>query len=230
MISALAEYGERYASLKGEGKVFDHGATERKQLEAVVANLYAAVRGLGTPRSRTAILERLFTERRSIWRMCNAISDIFTPELHAEALALLGERKELRAAAFYAHALASHVKKGPPLVDLGRAIADRDPSAGDERDRGAFRYALIECEKAALDAKDYELVRRLHAASARIAEAPIEPDNRGRAFENPLEEAATAAELAAHRTLSNSLDKSGGFDQFRESLGSDPTCCEKWWN
>ena len=204
LIDALAEYGERYASFEGEGEVLDHGATERKQLEDVVANLYAAIRGLQTPRSRTAILERLFVERRSIWRLCNAISDIFTPEVHAEALALLRARQHARAAAFYAHALSYHVKQGPPLVELGRLIVDWQPS-GAAAERSGFHYALIVCEKAALDAKDYDLVRALHAASAAIADPPIEPDNRGNAFANPLEEAATAAALA--KVLSGDADK-----------------------
>ncbi|MGE3768981.1 MAG: hypothetical protein AB7L94_42405, partial [Kofleriaceae bacterium] len=204
LISALAEYGERYADFAGEGKALDHGASERKQLEDIVANLYAAIRGLKTPRSRTAILERLFVERRSIWRLCNAISDIFTPELHAEALALLAAREHRTAAGLYAHALAQHVKQGPPLVELGRLIVGW-PATGDAHARGTFKYGLIACEKAALDAKEYELVRALHAAVAAIAEPVDEPDHRGRAFTNPLEETTTATALAA--VLSGEADR-----------------------
>ncbi|HRH99048.1 MAG TPA: segregation/condensation protein A, partial [Prosthecobacter sp.] len=56
LIRAFQRILKRFENTKGEGEVLDHGATERKQLEDVVANLYAAIRGLQTPRSRTAIL------------------------------------------------------------------------------------------------------------------------------------------------------------------------------
>ena len=49
----------------------------------MVANLYAAVRGLRTPASREALVERLFAERRAYWRLGSAIGEVWSPELHA---------------------------------------------------------------------------------------------------------------------------------------------------
>jgi predicted DNA-binding WGR domain protein len=198
LIAALTEHAAQFAALTDKGALYDHGKTFADQLEGVVANLYAAVRGLETPGSRTALIERLFAERRSYWRMGSAIKDAFDDALHAEAMTALRARRDARAAGCYAYALVDHVGKAAPLVELAREIVSWQWGA-DPVERGFFHYALTVGEKAALDARDYELVRTLHAAGARIAEPPLEPDDhaRRRGWKNPLEEPDVAKALVA---------------------------------
>ena len=198
LIDALTEYAVRYAAVKGPGGVaLDHGKTEHDQLEDVVSNLYAAVRNLGTPASREALIERLFAERRAYWRMGNALAEIWSPEVHARVMALLAERCDPRAAGCYAYALHDFVKKGAPLVDLARLV--REWQGDTEVARGFLHYALVVGIDAALAARDYDLVRLAHESAAWIAEPPIEPDAhaRGRAWKNPLDDEVTKAALAA---------------------------------
>ena len=208
LIDALTEYGVRFAAARGPGGVvLDHGKTEHDQLEDVVANLYAAVRGLGTPGSREALIERLFAERRAYWRLGSAIGDVWSPELHARVLELLVERRDARAAGTYAYALHDFVKKGQPLVELLRLV--REWQGDTELARGFLHYALVVGIDAALAARDYDLVRLAHESAAWIAEPPLEPDAhaRGRTWSNPLETedgtralaAALSGEAAAER-------------------------------
>ncbi|HEY6039649.1 MAG TPA: hypothetical protein VIV58_35455, partial [Kofleriaceae bacterium] len=209
LIDALTDYGVRFAAAKGPGgAVLDHGKTEHDQLEDLVANLYAAVRGLGTPGSREALIERLFAERRSYWRLGSAIGDVWSPELHARVIQLLAERRDARAAGAYAYALYDFVKKGAPLVDLARLV--REWQGDTEVARGFLHYALAVGIWAALSARDYELVRLAHENAAWIAEPPLSPDAyaRGRTWLNPLDTedgkralaAALSGEAAAERT------------------------------
>jgi len=198
LVDALTEYAVRYAAVKGPGGVvLDHGKTENDQLEDVVSNLYAAVRNLGTPASREALIERLFAERRAYWRMGNALAEIWSSDVHARVMALLAERRDPRAAGCYAYALHDFVKKGAPLVDLARLV--REWQGDTEVARGFLHYALVVGIDAALAARDYDLVRLAHESAAWIAEPPIEPDAhaRDRAWQNPLEDEATKAALAA---------------------------------
>ncbi|MGE5181664.1 MAG: hypothetical protein ACM31C_06365, partial [Acidobacteriota bacterium] len=185
LIDALTEYAVRFAADKQAGE----------RLEDVVANLYAAVRGLDTPASREALIERLFAERRAYWRMANAIGEIWSPEVHARVLALLAERRDARAAGCYAYALADFVRQTPPLADLARLVCEWQGDT--ELARGFLHYALAVGEKAALDLGDLDLVRRAHEAAAWIAEPPLEPDDhaRGRGWQNPLDEPAVAARI-----------------------------------
>ena len=209
LIDALTDYGVRYAAAKGPGgAVLDHGKTEHDQLEDLVANLYAAVRGLRTPASREALVERLFAERRSYWRLGSAIGEIWTPDLHARVMQLLAERRDARAAGAYAYALHEFVKKGAPLVDLAKLV--REWQGDTEVARGFLHYALVVGIWAALEARDYELVRLAHENAAWIAEPALSPDAfaRGRAWQDPLDTedgkralaAALSGEAAAERT------------------------------
>ena len=198
LIDALTEYAVRFAAVKGPGgAVLDRGKTENDQLEDLVANLYAAVRRLGTPASREAIIERLFAERRAYWRMGSAVGDIWAPAVHARVLELLAERRDARAAGCYAYALRDFVKKGAPLVELARLVVEWQ--GDNELARRFLHYALVVGIEAALAVHDDELVRRVHEAAAWIAEPPIEPDQyaRGRDWKNPLDVPATKAALAA---------------------------------
>ena len=198
LIDALDEYATKFADTRGPGGAqLDRGRTEHHELEDVVANLYNAVRGLKTPRARSALLARLVTERRSFWRMGSAIKDTFDDALHAEALAMLRAKRDARAAGCYAYALVDHVKVTAPLLELLREIVDWQPG-DDPIERGFFHYALVVGEVAALGVKDYELVRRAHAACAWIAEPAIEPDDhaRGRGWKNPLAAPEVVAALA----------------------------------
>jgi hypothetical protein len=164
------------------------------------------VRGLNSPRGRSALVARLFAERRSYWRMGSAIKDAFDDELHGEVMAALAARRDCRAAAAYAYTLADHVQKAAHLLDLAREIADWHVG-GDPVERGQFHYALVVGEKAALEGKDYDLVRRIHAARDRLGDTPaLEPDDhaRGRTWKNPFDEPELANQLA--RVLSREAD------------------------
>ena len=196
LIDALTDYGVRYAAVKEPGGAeLDHGKTENDQLEDVVANLYAAVRNMKTPGSRTALAERLFAERRAYWRMGNAIGDIWDRELHEQIMGLLAERKDPRAAGCYAFALREFVRQGPPLVELARLIIEWQ--GDNEIARRFLHYALVVGMIAALDGREYEVVRRTHDAASWIAEPPLEPDDyaRGRGWKNPIDDEATKARL-----------------------------------
>ena len=198
LVDALTEYGVRFAAAKGPGgAVLDHGKTEHDQLEDLVANLYAAVARLKTPGSREALVERLFAERRAYWRLGNAIAQIWSPEVHAQVLARLAERRDARAAGAYAYALQDFVKQGAPLLDLARLV--REWQGDTELARGFLHYALVVGIAAALAAGDHELVRLAHENAAWIAEPPLEPDafTRGLAWTNPLETEDGARALAA---------------------------------
>ncbi|MGW8882254.1 hypothetical protein, partial [Streptomyces mirabilis] len=190
LIEALDEYGRRYAaSTAKDGKVFDHGETEDDLLDDVVANLYSAVRNMNTPRSRTALIERLFTERREYWRMGNAIGNIFSDEVHRETMSALRDRHDGLAAGCYGYALADFVKQGPPKVDLLRELIGW-PVPQEETARRFFKYALVTGIDAALAAEEYELVRAAHAFAASVDGQPLEPDDhaRGNRWTNPLEQ------------------------------------------
>ncbi|MFF5210160.1 WGR domain-containing protein [Streptosporangium sp. NPDC000396] len=206
LIEALNEYGRRFAdSVEKGGKVFDRGETEDDLLKDLVANLYSAVGNMGTPRSRTALIERLFTERREFWRMGNAIGGVFSAEVHREALAMVRERRDGMGAGCYAYALADFVKQGPPKVDLLQELAGW-PVPVEELSRRFFKYALMVGIEAALTAKAYDLVRAAHALASSIAEPPLQPDEHARArrWDNPLETEELAGQLEA--VLSGAAD------------------------
>ncbi|MFF2445403.1 hypothetical protein, partial [Priestia megaterium] len=206
LIGALDEYGLRFAaSARKSGKVFDHGQTEDNLLKDLVANLYAAVRNMKSPRSRTALVERLFTERRAFWRMGSAIGEIFSDEVHHEAMFALHDRRDAMAAGCYAYALAGFVEQGQPKVELLRELADW-PVPQQETARRFFKYALVVGIEAALAAKAYELVRTAHSLASSIAERPLSPDEHssGIQWDNPLERKKTARQLEA--VLSGAAD------------------------
>jgi hypothetical protein len=165
-------------------------------LEDVVANLYAAVRNLKTPAARAALVDRLFAERRSYWRMGRALADIWDPALHAEIMRQLDERKDARAAGAYAFTLREFVKQVPPLVELTAMI--HDWQGDNEVTRGFLHYALVAGMLAALDAGDVEVLRRAHDAASWISEPPLEPDahGRGRTWQSPLDDEELAARIA----------------------------------
>ncbi|WP_433237785.1 WGR domain-containing protein [Streptosporangium sp. CA-135522] len=197
LIEALNEYGRRFAdSTEKGGKVFDRGETEDDLLKNLVANLYSAVGNMGTPRSRTALIERLFTERREFWRMGNAIGGVFSAEVHREALAMVRERRDGTGAGCYAYALADFVKQGPPKVELLQELVGW-PVPVEELSRRFFKYALVVGIEAALTAKAYDLIRAAHALASSIAEPPLEPDEHARAirWDNPLETEELARQL-----------------------------------
>ncbi|WP_306368417.1 WGR domain-containing protein [Nocardiopsis sp. CC223A] len=212
LIGALDEYGRRYAeSDQASSPVLDHGRTLHDQLEDVVANLYSALRNMKTPTSRTALIERLFTERRSIWRMGDAIGEVFSAEVHREVMRRLRESRDHRAAAHYADALAGHVKQRRPKVKLLEEIATW-PVPEDVIERRVFKYALGVGISAALEEKAFDLVRAAHPLLAAIAEDAAEPDAlaRGRAWEDPLAAEDTRALLESVLT--------GAADTARQAL------------
>jgi predicted DNA-binding WGR domain protein len=198
LITAIDEYGARYAASDPEHtRELDHGRTEDHQLEEVVADLYAALLHTGTPETKRAVVERLFTERRAIWRMGNAVGDCFSAELHRDIMVLLAERRDHRAAAHYAYALDEHADKHWPKVKLAAEVADW-PLPEDATERALFKYALIIGAAAALAAKEFALVRAAHALLSRIEQDPVMPDSlvRDRSWTNPLDDDALRAELA----------------------------------
>ncbi|MBG0826783.1 WGR domain-containing protein [Planomonospora sp. ID67723] len=207
VIGALEEYGRRYAEpVGGGGRVVDDDETEDDILEDLVADLYSAVSNMKTPRSRTALVDRLFTERRSYWRMGNAIGDVFGDDLHREVMEKLRDRRDGMAAGCYAYALAGFVKQDPPKLDLLEEIVGWPVPRG-RLARRFFKYALVIGIEAALAAQAYDLVRAAHKLASGIAEPPLEPDRhaRGRRWDNPLEDGETARELAA--VLSGAADE-----------------------
>ncbi|TQM28484.1 putative DNA-binding WGR domain protein [Nocardia bhagyanarayanae] len=188
LIAALDDYGRRYAdSDPAHSAVLSHGQTVDDQLEDVVANLYSAVRNLNSEAARTALIERLFTERRSVWRMGNALGEIFSAEAHREIMGRLRERHDYRAAAHYANAVTDHVKQRWPIVELLREISGW-AAPPDETDQRVFKYALVVGIVAALEADEYDLVRTAYASWESMAADAVEPDSlsRGRDWIDPL--------------------------------------------
>ncbi|MEV0294761.1 SMI1/KNR4 family protein [Nocardia sp. NPDC050710] len=198
LIAALDDYGRRYAeSDRANSPVLSHRQTMDGQLEDVVANLYSAVRNLNSDAARTALIERLFTERRSIWRMGNALGEIFSAEVHRDAMRRLRDRRDARAAAHYANALADHVKPRWPKIELLREISDW-PIPSDEIDQRVFKYALTVGIVAALEVDEYDLVRTANARRESIAVDAVEPDmlSRGRDWTDPLDADDLRARMA----------------------------------
>ncbi|WP_205325434.1 WGR domain-containing protein [Glycomyces sp. YM15] len=205
LLAALTEYGDRYAHATPGGRELSHGQTEESQLESVVDNLYSAVAKLKTPESRAALIERLWTERRSIWRMGNAIGDIYSPEVHVEVMRRLRETRDHLAAAYYAYALDDHVEKRHPKVKLLAEIATW-PLPEEPEVRRQFKYALIVGIEAALAAKEFELVRTACSLAESMGDEAIEPDAlvRHRDWTNPLDKDET--KRALEQVLSGEAD------------------------
>ncbi|MGV9818749.1 WGR domain-containing protein [Nocardia xishanensis] len=198
LIAALDDYGRRYAdSDPVQSTVLSHGQTVDDQLEDVVANLYSAVRNLNSDVARTALIERLFTERRSIWRMGNALGEIFSATVHRDVMRRLRDRRDHRAAAHYANTLADHVGQRWPRVELLREISGWATPAGETEQR-VFKYALVVGIEAALEADEYDLVRTAYAGWESIAADAVEPDSlsRGRKWTDPLTSDDMRAQLA----------------------------------
>lgn len=198
LIAALDDYGRRYAdSDPAHGAVLSHGQTVDDQLETVVADLYSAVRNLNTGTARTALIERLFVERRSVWRMGNALAEIFSAEVHRDVLRRLRDRRDHRAAAHYANAVTDHVKQRWPLVELLREISDWT-APQEETEQRVFKYALVVGILAALEADEYDLVRTAYASWESLAVDAVEPDSlsRGREWFDPLTSDDMRARLA----------------------------------
>ncbi|MFI9508986.1 hypothetical protein [Nocardia sp. NPDC052566] len=199
LIAALDEYGRRYAeSDRANSPALSHQQTVDSQLEDVVANLYSAVRAMNTSTARTALIERLFTERRSLWRMGDAIGKLFSAEMHQETMGLLRERRDARAAAHYAYALAEHGGQRWPEVELLQEIIHW-PTPDDETERRLFAYAHVIGVVAALAAESVDLVRAADARLKSIRAAPAQPDSlaRDRTWTNPLDTDALRTRLAA---------------------------------
>jgi len=163
LVAALREASAAYA--RGEEPKFNEERT---------ANLYAAVRGLKTASSRRALLERLFEERISYWRLYNALKDSFDDALHAEALGLLEVRRDADGAAVYAAALGEFIGRAAPALELARAVAAWDPPAAPEA-RARLGYALRVGLQAALELKDHDAVRALWARTEALPGAPSSP-------------------------------------------------------
>ncbi len=205
LIEALDEYAGRWADAA-------HGSTghpeEVGDIKNLIYSLYKAVLAVGTASARSALIRRLFTERRSYYSMADTVASVaYWPEGHAEALAALRASRDGAAAGCYAFALAHFVKKPQLLVDLLAEIVDwslpERPVA-----RQFFHYALAVGMLAALDTRQYALVRTAHELAGTIAEAPNEPDDhsRGNTWTNPLvADRKRAAELAT--VLSGSADE-----------------------
>ncbi|MBL1076888.1 WGR domain-containing protein [Nocardia sp. 2] len=198
LIAALDDYGRRYAeSDPTHSPVLSHGRTEDDQLGEVVANLYSAVRQCDSETSRAALIERVFAERRSIWRMGNALGEIFSPQVHQEIMRRLRAQRDARAAAHYANALTDHVKSTAPRVELLREISAW-PIPTDATVRRVFKYALSTGIVAALETGDFDLVRTAYASRAVIAADAAEPDmlSRGRSWADPLDTGDPRTRLA----------------------------------
>ncbi|HEY1178678.1 MAG TPA: hypothetical protein VGF17_21190, partial [Phytomonospora sp.] len=194
-IEALDDYGARYAasSPKG-GRVFDHGQTGDDNLEDVVADLYAVLRNLDTPATRAALIDRLFTERRSYWRAANALAEIWNEALHEAVTARLRDSRDHHAAGLYAYTLDRHVEKAWPLVSLLEEISGWDAPDGTEAD-GFFAYALTVGARAALDTGRYDLVR-LAWPLVEAIRAPAKPPHLTN-WTSPFEEGDSRARLDA---------------------------------
>ncbi|SUD48187.1 Uncharacterised protein [Nocardia otitidiscaviarum] len=206
LIAALDDYGRRYAdSDPAHSPELSHGQTLDDQLGEVVANLYAAVRQVNSAAARGALIERLFTERRSIWRMGDALGEVFSAQVHRDVMRRLRERRDPRAAANYANALVDHVGQRWPRVELLREISGW-PAPTDPVEQRVFKFALSTGILAALEGNESELVRAAHAAWAALPVAAVEPDSlvRGRDWADPLEASDTRARLA--EVLSGATD------------------------
>ncbi|MFO0723358.1 MAG: hypothetical protein U1E65_06225 [Myxococcota bacterium] len=142
--------------------------------EELTANLYAAIRAMGTPSSRAAIIERLFSEPRSFWRLSSALSEIWSEETEAAMLAEIRRRPEAEAilgANHAAAALVEHVKRVPPLLTLGQLVLPWRPT--DPEARGRLCYVLEVAGLAALREKRLGEAKTLLDAADALGAAPV---------------------------------------------------------
>lgn len=185
----------------------------------LAANLYSTMINLKSERTLGVLIERLGEERRWFWRMADAISDCWSPELEEQILSNLRARLAkgylsgaILIASRYAATLVEHVKKVPPLLRLGELCATITPVSA--ADRGYLCYVLLEAGRAALLENRTGEARKLIDAAEQLG---VEPESdyhrldRSKPWENPFQ---TNAEL---KVLLDEL-RSGKLDQARAQL------------
>jgi len=155
----------------------------------LVDNLYAALRSMGTPSSRASLIERLFSERQSFWRLSSALKDIWNDEVQAACFAAIVARKDtdgVRGANHLTATIVEHLEKTEPLLALADLVVDWTPRAGD---RAHHAYTLLAAARAALLDKRYAEARRFIDAADALGVEPVSDYHdidRGTAWQNPF--------------------------------------------
>ncbi len=200
LIEALDEYGRRYAaSTEKSGKVFDHGETEDDLLQDTVANLYSAVRKMGTP------LLPDHADRAAVHRAARVLADGRRDrrDLHRGG----PPRDDVRAASPARRPRRRLLRLRPHRLASGRARR-RWSCCGSWRTAGAAggdRAALLRVRarhrhrRRARRARVRAGAHRSHAPGRhrRTAAGPSTEHAGGRAWTNPLARKGRAAQLEA---------------------------------
>lgn len=160
-----------------------------------VGSLYSAVQNMQTRRSQDVILGRLFVDEQNIWRLLDAVSDIWTKDVHKRALAMLEARADHAAINRYMWSMVDFAHNGRAALDtLELSLGLETNSAAD---RGLQKMVLLEGVKLALEAGKEELAKRAWRVAEASSEAPrsIYHEVRDQKWDNPLD-AATRKRLS----------------------------------
>ncbi len=172
--------------------------------EGTVGALYSAVRNMGTPRAREAILERLFVDEPSIWRLLDAIKDIWSAKVRKTALRMMKEREDHAAINRYMWGLVDFVGQREPAIELLEFSLSLPVKSAENR---AFKkFVLIEGAKLALERSDLALAGRAWREAEQISEPPrsIYHEVRKQTWKDPFEDAKLRAQVeAALQSLSD---------------------------
>ncbi len=173
--------------------------------ENLSANLYSVLLNLKSAASRAALVEQLFTERREFWRLCNALATAQKSVRNTARKRLL-KSKDAHAAAVWMAGLVQHVKNAEMQLDLTRAVVTW-PLPDDVEARSWLVYVLQQGVRAALEAKDNDLVRAAWERSLELNAAPVSPYHQDTLrWKPPFDGEGEAHHLALEAVLSGEAD------------------------
>ncbi|AHY59230.1 hypothetical protein DX03_11160 [Stenotrophomonas rhizophila] len=153
------------AALEDASAAMHRGEHARKQ---VLDTLYESLGTMGpqAPGNTDYLLSRLWDEKSFPRGLCFALSECWTPALHAQVLKRLREQPSLAAAGIYC---ASHgwERRHSETLDVAELVLAW-PLPDDAAERGLLKYVLLMGCVAALSLNKYAQVRTLYAPASAI--------------------------------------------------------------
>ncbi|MBN2724998.1 MAG: WGR domain-containing protein [Deltaproteobacteria bacterium] len=162
--------GEEFLTKKFTSELPNEG----EGLSELKANLYSALRNINTESSQNTLVEKLFTEDTSFWRLSNAFSEIFSKNIHTKIMAAIKGRKDevlaLRGANVYVSTLSEFVKNSDPYLNEISSWAVFLKTSPD--DQGQLSYILTEGLAGAVRTNNMQLAQDIQN---RLSELSINP-------------------------------------------------------